>query len=69
MPVAKVLNTPNGQTILLPEEFTFDSAFVEIKRMGTSLMLIPIEDLGRRLQTSLNSFEPDFKIDRNQPNF
>jgi antitoxin VapB len=69
MPVAKILNTPNGQTILLPEEFSFDSAFVEIKRMGTGLMLIPIEDLGRHLQTSLNSFEPDFKIDRNQPNF
>ena len=69
MHVAKVLNTPNGQTILLPEEFSFDSAFVEIKRMGTGLMLIPIEDLGRHLQTSLNSFEPDFKIDRNQPNF
>jgi antitoxin VapB len=69
MPVAKVLNTPNGQTILLPEEFSFASAFVEFKRMGPGLMLIPIEDLGRHLQTSLNSFEPDFKIDRNQPNF
>jgi virulence-associated protein VagC len=64
---AKVLNTPAVQTVLLPQHFNFDSAQVEIQRIGTSLLLRPIDDLALQLQVALDRFELNLKIERNQP--
>ena len=67
MQFAKVLNTPEVQTVLLPQHFNFDSAQVEIPRIGTSLLLRPIDDLALQLQVALDRFELNLKIERNQP--
>lgn len=67
MQFAKVLNTPNGQTVLIPKHFNFDSAQVEIQRIGTSLLLRPIDDWALQLQAALDTFELNLKIERNQP--
>ncbi len=67
MQFAKVLNTPNGQTVLLPKHFNFESAQVEIQRIGTSLHLRPIDDSALQLQVALDTFELNLKIERNQP--
>lgn len=67
MQFAKVLNTPEVQTVLLPQHFNFDSAQVEIQRIGTSLLLRPIDDLALQLQVALDRFELNLKIERYQP--
>ena len=67
MQFAKVLNTPNWQTVLIPKHFNFDSAQVEIQRIGTSLLLRPIDDWALQLQAALDTFELNLKIERNQP--
>ncbi len=67
MQFAKVLNTPEGQSVLLPQHFNFDSAQVEIQRIGTGLLLRPIDDLALLLQVALDTFELNLKIERNQP--
>jgi virulence-associated protein VagC len=66
---AKVLNTPNGQTVLLPQHSNFDSAQVEIQRIGTSLLLSPINESALQLQAALDTFELNLNIERNQPNW
>ena len=67
MQFAKVLNTPNGQTVLLPKHFNFESAQVGIQRIGTSLHLRPIDDSALQLQVALDTIELNLKIERNQP--
>ena len=67
MHLIKIRKTAKGQTVWLPAEFHFDSDRLEIKRFGTGLLLTPIENLQNSIKESLDSFEPNFKIERKQP--
>jgi antitoxin VapB len=40
---------------------------VVIKRVGEGVLWMPIEDTWVTIEAALNAFEPDFKIERPQP--
>ena len=48
-------------------EYRFKGKEVVIQRVGDGVLLMPIEDPWVTIEVALNAFEPDFKIERQQP--
>ena len=66
MDTAKIFQTGRSQAVRLPKEYRFNGKEVFIKRVGDGILLMPIENPWQMLETALDSFEPRFKIDRQQ---
>jgi antitoxin VapB len=43
MKTVEIVNTGNGQTVPLPEEFRFDTLTVSIRREGDAVILEPVK--------------------------
>ncbi len=43
MKIAEVIETDNGQAVLLPDEFRFDAQRVGIRRQGDGIVLEPLK--------------------------
>ncbi len=67
MDTAKIFQTGRSQAVRLPKEYRFNGKEVVIKRVGDGVLLMPIENPWQMLEAALSSFEPGFKIDRQQP--
>ncbi len=67
MNTAKVFQTGNSQAIRLPSEFRLDVKQVSITRQGKKLIIEPIEPNFDQLESILDRFSADLKIERNQP--
>jgi antitoxin VapB len=67
MDTAKIFQTGRSQAVRLPKEYRFNAKEVLIKRVGDGVLLMPIENPWRMIEAALDSFEPVFKIDRQQP--
>ncbi len=64
MEKAKIFMTGRSQAVRIPKKYRFDSAEVEIRRRGNSVILTPISGKDA-LQAFLDLPScPDFKIDR-----
>lgn len=66
METAKLFINGRSQAVRLPKEFRFEGDEVFIKRVGDAVVLLPRRGWGT-LFGALDSFEPGFKLERNQP--
>ncbi len=67
MKTAKLFKNGQSQAVRLPKEFRMTGSEVYIKKQGEAVILLPKEKSWDTLFDSLNHFEKDFKIERNQP--
>jgi len=67
MKTAKLFKNGQSQAVRLPKEFRMAGTEVYIKKEGEAIVLLPKEKSWESLFESLNHFEKDFKIERNQP--
>jgi antitoxin VapB len=68
MKTASVVNNPDGQVISLPMDVRVEGDEVFVKRIGESIVLIPVRaDPWRPLVESLDLFSDDFMESRQQP--
>ncbi len=64
----KVFTSGNSQAVRIPKEFHIDCKELFIKKIGTSIVLIPKVKPWENLQKSFTEFTDDFMSDgRNQP--
>jgi len=66
MKTAKLFKNGQSQAVRLPKEFRMTGKEVYIKKQGEAIVLLPKEKSWGTLFDSLNHFEKDFKIERNQ---
>jgi len=67
MKTAKLFKNGQSQAVRLPKEFRMTGTEVYIKKQGEAIILLPKEKSWATLFKSLDQFEKDFKIERNQP--
>ena len=67
METAKLFKNGQSQAVRLPKEYRFDGEEVYIKKVGNTVMLIPIKNSWAPLIDSLDEFSDDFMNDRQQP--
>jgi len=67
MKTAKLFKNGQSQAVRLPKEFRMAGREVYIKKEGEAIVLLPKEKSWESLFESLNHFEKDFRIERNQP--
>ena len=67
MKTAKLFKNGQSQAVRLPKEFRMEGTEVYIKKQGSAIILLPKERSWEPLFNSLNHFEKDFKLERNQP--
>ncbi len=68
---AKLVKTGRSQAVRLPKEFRFEGDEVYVKRQGDSVLLTPKsprkKGSWKDLLDALDSFDPKFRFERNQP--
>lgn len=67
MNTAKIFKSGNSQAVRLPKEYQLKGEEVYIKRIGTSIILLPKDDPWGALVDSLDRFSDDFLAERVQP--
>ena len=67
MKTAKLFKNGQSQAVRLPKEFRMPGSEVYIKKQGEAVVLLPKGSSWRSLFESLDHFEKDFRIERNQP--
>jgi len=67
MKTAKLFKNGQSQAVRLPKEFRMTGTEVYIKKQGEAIILLPKEKSWATLFKSLDQFEKDFRIERNQP--
>ena len=67
MDTAKIFQTGRSQAVRLPKAYRFSTNEVVIQRVGDGVLLMPIENPWQMIEAALSSFEPGFKLDRQQP--
>ncbi|MEA5474291.1 PIN domain-containing protein [Synechococcus sp. CCY9201] len=51
----------------LPKDYRFSGREVAVKRFGTGVLLLPIDDPWQLLEAGLEAFEPGWVLSREQP--
>lgn len=65
---AKLFANGRSQAVRLPREFRFKGDSVNIRRVGNTVVLSPVENSWDGFFAALDGFTPDFMADgRNQP--
>ncbi|MCB1174834.1 MAG: AbrB/MazE/SpoVT family DNA-binding domain-containing protein [Leptospiraceae bacterium] len=64
---AKVFKNGDSQAVRLPKEYRFQGKEVYIKKEGNNVILSPLDDIVDSFWISLQKFEPNTEIQRNQP--
>ncbi|MEJ2588101.1 MAG: type II toxin-antitoxin system VapB family antitoxin [Deltaproteobacteria bacterium] len=67
MKTAKLFKNGQSQAVRLPKEFRMAGEEVYIKKEGEAIVLLPKENSWAPLLNSLDRFEKDLKLERNQP--
>lgn len=67
MKTAKLFKNGQSQAVRLPKEFRMQGTEVYIKKQGEAIILLPKEKSWKPLFDSLDHFEKNLKIERNQP--
>ncbi|MDJ0753488.1 MAG: type II toxin-antitoxin system VapB family antitoxin [Ardenticatenaceae bacterium] len=65
--ITKIFRSGNSQAVRLPKEFRIEADRVYIKRVGDTLVLLPIDHPWQSMLDSLEQFSSDFLVDRQQP--
>ncbi len=67
METAKLFKNGQSQAVRLPKEYRFEGEEVYLKKVGNTVVLIPIKNSWEPLINSLDEFSSDFMNDRKQP--
>jgi antitoxin VapB len=67
MKTAKLFNNGKSQAVRLPKECRFEGDEVLIKKVGSSVVLLPKKNSWNALVESLEHFTPEFMAERGQP--
>ena len=67
MKTAKLFKNGQSQAVRLPKEFRMEGTEVYIQKQGDAIILLPKERSWATLIESLDLFEKDLEIERNQP--
>lgn len=67
MKTAKLFQNGQSQVVRLPKEFRFDGDEVFIKKLGSTVVLIPFVNSWDSLMGSLDKFTKDYAADKDQP--
>ena len=67
MKTAKLFKNGQSQAVRLPKAFRFDGDEVFIKKVGSSVVLMPEKHCWDALIGSLEHFTPEFMAERAQP--
>lgn len=65
MKTAKIFRHGNSQAVRLPKEFRFSGSEVQIKRVGTGVLLLPSPSSYEQVMTVLERFKAP--LERQQP--
>ena len=60
MKTAKLFRNGRSQAVRLPKEFRFRGTQVFVKKIGNTVLLIPVQDSWQTLFDSLSQFSEDF---------
>ena len=64
MKTVELFEEDGEQILCLPEEHQFKSDYVQIRKVGDGLVLLPVEKSWKPLLDSLSLFSDDFMEDR-----
>jgi len=67
MDTAKLFTNGRSQAVRLPKEYRFEGTEVLIKKVGNTVVLIPLVESWQTLIDSLGAFSDDFMREREQP--
>jgi antitoxin VapB len=67
MKTAKLFKNGQSQAVRLPKDFRFDGDEVFIKKVGSSVVLMPEKNSWDALVASVEHFTPEFMAQRDQP--
>ena len=67
MDTAKLFSSGRSQAVRLPKNYRFQGSEVAVKHFGNGVLLLPIDDPWATLEAGLESFEPGFVLERQQP--
>jgi len=67
MDTAKLFQSGRSQAVRLPKQYRFEGKEVAIKRLGSAVLLLPLDDPWQLMTEALEEFEPGFVISREQP--
>jgi len=67
METAKLFKNGQSQAVRLPKDYRFEGEEVYLKKVGNTVVLIPIKNSWAPLINSLDEFSSDFMNDRQQP--
>jgi antitoxin VapB len=65
---ARLFQSGRSQAVRLPKAFRFDGVdTVGVRHFGNGVLLLPLDDPWGMMQAALESFEPGFTLEREQP--
>lgn len=64
---AKIFQNGDSQAVRIPKEYRFKGKEVYIRKDGNNVILSPVDDVVDSLWLSLQKFDPDINLERNQP--
>lgn len=67
MDTAKLFTNGRSQAVRLPKDYRFEGTEVFIKKVGHTVVLIPVTGSWQTLVDSLETFSDDFMQEREQP--
>lgn len=67
MKTAKLFKNGQSQAVRLPKEFRFEGDEVFVRKLGNTVILLPMDDPWRVLIDSLGEFSEDYLEERDQP--
>ena len=62
---AKLFKNGESQAVRLPKQFRFEGSEVYIKKEGSKVILLPVDDTIDQLWATLDNFSEDFMQERN----
>lgn len=67
MDTARLFQSGRSQAVRLPKAYRFEGVEVVVKHFGNGVLLMPLNEPWVMLDAALNTFEPGFQINREQP--
>ena len=67
MNTARLFQSGRSQAVRLPKEFRFSGTEVSVRHFGNGVLLLPVDAPWATLEAALESFEPGFTLEREQP--
>lgn len=67
MDTAKIFQSGRSQAVRLPKAYRFSGSEVLVSHLGNGVLLLPADDPWAAIEAALQSFEPGFTLEREQP--